>query len=251
MCAPGFGRQVQAQKHFVLGAGAEKLARNWAAAVAPYRDRPLEPLQPCLELRLLPLRSVARQKEVARRALDDILDPVWGDILAECDLLLPRKMAKADGIKALSAVTFDLSQLGGNERLLFQKTVDKVSAAADALAVRRQAPRAVCADGTSAFAGEVCEAAEALARVCDRADSEGITAGIAVIGSQGRIDLEEEGRACGRIKSKDTTPKFDPVLTRSLKVSFWRSTSLPTATWPCPKSIFALVLSSRRSSTLV
>jgi hypothetical protein len=38
--------------------------------------------------------KIARQKEVARLALDDILDPVWGDILAECDLLLPRKMAK-------------------------------------------------------------------------------------------------------------------------------------------------------------
>jgi hypothetical protein len=46
--------------------------------------------------------------------------------------------------------------------------------------------------------------------MCDRAESERITAGIAVIG----IDLEEEGHACGRIKSKDTTPKLDPVLTR-------------------------------------
>jgi hypothetical protein len=125
--------------------------------------------------------KIVRQKEVARLALDDILDPVSGDHLAECDLLLPRKMAKADGIKALSAVTFDLSQLGVNERSLFHKTVDKISAATDALAVRRQAPRAVSADGTPALAGEVCEAAEALARVCDRADSEGITAGIAVI----------------------------------------------------------------------
>jgi hypothetical protein len=119
-----------------------------------------------------------------------------------------------EGIRALAAVIFDFSQLGVNEKLLFEKTVDKISAAADALAVRRQAPRTVPADGTPAFAGEVCEAAEALARVCDRADSEGITAGIAVIGSQRRIELEEEGRACGRIKSKDTTPKFDPVLTQ-------------------------------------
>jgi hypothetical protein len=75
-------------------------------------------------------------------------------------------MAKAEGIRALSAVTFDFSQLGVNEKPLFQKTVDKISAAADALAVRRQAPRTVSADGTPAFAGEVCEAAEDLARVC-------------------------------------------------------------------------------------
>jgi hypothetical protein len=158
--------------------------------------------------------KVSRQKEIARLALDDILDPVWGDVLAECDLLLPHKIANAVGIRALAAVTFDFSQLGVNEKLLFEKTMEKISAAADAVAVRRQAPRTVPADGTLAFPGEVCEAAEALARVYDRADSEGITAGIAVIGSQRRIELEEEGRACGRIKSKDTTPKFDPVLTQ-------------------------------------
>src|SRR6056297_1356804 len=51
--------------------------------------------------------NLARQEEVARLALDVAPGSDWADALAACGLLVPKKMARAAGIRALAAAGYD------------------------------------------------------------------------------------------------------------------------------------------------
>jgi len=168
--------------------------------------------------------NLARQEEVARLALDVAPGSDWADALAACGLLVPKKMARAAGIRALAAAGYDGEKLNDADQAGLKKTLEKVSSAADELAAARGTARKLPAAGSDEFLLDFCEAAQELALAAQRAESEGMTAALSVMSSKRRLELEEEGRASGRIpreKEKEKN-KFDAVETRSELTSVYK-----------------------------
>lgn len=171
--------------------------------------------------------NVARQHEVARLALDVAPGGDWADALEACGVLMPKKLARAEGMRALAAAGYDGDKLSEADEGRLKNTLEKVSKAADGVAAERGTARQLPAADADEFLLDFCEAAQELAATAQRAEAEGMTAALAVMSSKRRLELEEEGRASGRIpreKEKDKN-KFDAVETRSELTNVYKYTN--------------------------
>eukprot|EP00962_Isochrysis_galbana_P061573 scaffold39843_cov185-Isochrysis_galbana.AAC.1 len=85
--------------------------------------------------------NVARQHEVARLALDVAPGGDWADALEACGLLMPKKLARAEGMRALAAAGYDGDKLSEADQGRLKNTLEKVSKAADGVAAERGTAR--------------------------------------------------------------------------------------------------------------